>query len=85
MTRQTKVIWANGDISPELLNIIDSEAQLLKSQGKTDDVKELLPDTPIQGQSTTTRTWIDLETAENWIIFLNSLGVPPVSTEIVPE
>lgn len=85
MTRQTKVVWADGVVTPELANIIDSEAQLLKEQGKTDDIKEFLPETPIAGQSTTIRTWIDLETAENWIIFLNSLGVPPVSTEIVPE
>jgi hypothetical protein len=85
MTRKTQVIWDDVTLTQELKNIINSEAQLLAGQGKTDGVNQRIGNSPIPGQNTNIRSWIDLPTAEEWIIFINSLQVPPVSTAILPE
>ena len=85
MSTKTQVIWEDAVLTPELKNIINSEAQLLVGQGKTDGINQSSAATPVPGQNTNVRTWIDLPTAEEWIIFINSLQVPPVSTAILPE
>jgi hypothetical protein len=85
MTRKTQVIWDDVALTQELKDIINGEANVLKEQGKTDGVNQRTGDSPVPGQNTNVRTWIDLETAEQWTIFINALGVPPVSTAILPE
>jgi hypothetical protein len=85
MTRKTQVIWDISTYTDDLNEAIKSEVQLLKDQEKTDGAKVTIEDSPVPGQTTTIRTWISLEVAEQWIIFINSLGVTPVSTGILPE
>lgn len=85
MTRKTQIIWDNSTYTDDLNEAIKAEARLLIDQEKTDGVKVTTEDSPLPGQSTTIRTWTSLEVAEQWIIFINSLGVPPVSSSILPE
>jgi hypothetical protein len=84
MTVQTSVIWNDVDLTEQLTNVIFDEVQILIGQGKTDGVNEKLENTPIAGQNTNIRTWDGQQTAEEWIIFINSLGINPVSSGILP-
>ena len=85
MTVKTRGIWEEAVITEELKSIINQEADILKSQGKTDAVAQKLYNTPVPGQSTIDRTWDTTQTAEQWIIFIYSLSVPPISYTIVSE
>ena len=85
MTVKTRGIWEEAVITEELKSIINQEADILKSQGKTDGINEKFFNTPVPGQSTIDRTWDTTQTAEQWITFIYSLGVPPISYTIVSE
>ena len=85
MSRQTKVIWENATYTSELNDVINAEVDNLVAQSKTDGFNQKTDDDPVPGQNSNIRTWNSLEIAEEWIIFINSLGVPPVSTAILPE
>jgi hypothetical protein len=85
MTVRTSVVWADAVLTQEVKQVVFDEVQILVGQQKTDGINEKLESTPVPGQNTNIRTWIDLPTAEEWIIFINSLQVAPVSTAILPD
>jgi hypothetical protein len=85
MARSTQVVWEDSVLTEQVTQVIFDEVQILIGQGKTDGVNVKTENSPVAGQNTNVRTWIDLQTAEEWIIFINSLQVDPVSTAILPE
>jgi hypothetical protein len=85
MSIQTKVIWSNDALTEQVIAVIGAEIAILVEQEKTDGHNEKTLDDPVVGQITNIRNWNSLQTAEEWIIFINALGVPPVSTAILPE
>jgi hypothetical protein len=86
MTTRTQGIWSISDpiLGNELKATIDAEINILVSQGKTDGLVERVPG-PESNQVTYIRNWTTLQDAEDWLIFVNALEVPPVSTAILPD
>jgi hypothetical protein len=85
MTRKTQVVWQDEILTNQVKQVIFDEVQILVGQEKTNGINEKSENTPVPGQNTNVRTWVDLQTAEEWIIFINALQVNPVSTSILPE
>jgi hypothetical protein len=85
MSIQTKVVWEDSVRTEQLKEVIAAEVGILVQQGKTDGINVQTQNDPIAGQNSNIRTWIDQPTAEGWIIFINSLQIPPVSTAILSE
>jgi hypothetical protein len=85
MTVRTSVVWADDVLTQEVKQVVFDEVQILMGQQKTDGVNVKTENSPVAGQNTNVRTWIDLQTAEEWIIFINALQVDPVSTAILPD
>jgi hypothetical protein len=80
---RTEVIWtdeARATVQP----VATAEVNILVQQGKTDGNVEVIAG-PNPDQVTVHRTWIDLQNAEDWLVFVNALEVPPVSTAILPD
>lgn len=80
---RTQVIWTIENL-PLITQVIADEIQILMDQGKSTDEKDII-DGPGPDQRTFIRPWLTLQDAEDFIIFINSLQVPPVSTAILPE
>lgn len=83
MSIQTKVVWGDTVLTEPVHQVIRDEIAILVSQGKTDGVNVRTENDPIPGQNSNIRTWVDQQTAEEWIIFINALQVAPVSTAIL--
>jgi hypothetical protein len=49
--------------------------------GQTDGIPVIIDDSPVAGQETVNRTWIDTASAQEWIDFLQPYG--PLSVQIV--
>jgi hypothetical protein len=84
MTVRTKVVWNVTDtveVGPIIIAELGVRTPLSEDAG---GIPEILVDTPVVGQNTYIRGWYDLQSAEEWLVFINSLGVPPVSTAILP-
>jgi hypothetical protein len=60
---------------------LGAEADILIGQGKTDGIPVITYDSPIAGQATVIRTWIDIPAAEEWILCMNPYGF--VSAEVI--
>jgi hypothetical protein len=83
MSVTTQGIWTYSNLEQVKTTIAD-EVVLLQSQGKTDGTYVFVGNSPESGQNTTTRTWDSQQTAEQWLTFIYSLGVDPVSYVILP-
>jgi len=83
MSIQTKVVWSDTVLTEPVHAVIRDEIAILVSQEKTDGVNVQTENDPIPGQNSNIRTWVDQQTAEEWIIFINALQVAPVSTAIL--
>jgi hypothetical protein len=83
MSVNTQGIWTNTNLGQVKTTIAD-EVAILQSQGKTDGTYVFLDNSPESGQNSTTRTWDSQQTAEQWLTFIYSLGVDPVSYVILP-
>lgn len=84
MAIKTKVVWNANDtvqVGPIIIAELGVRAHLSSDAG---GVPEILVDTPVTGQNTYIRGWYDQQSAEEWIVFINALGVPPVETAILP-
>jgi hypothetical protein len=79
---QTRGVWTNSDLE-QVKTVIEDEIQIKISQGKTTGLYRYFTDTPGIGNNTTFRVWDTVQDAEEWINFVNSLGVVPVFYEIV--
>lgn len=84
MTVRTQGIWTDTDLNLVKQTIAD-EVQILVTQGKTDGIFQFTAGSPVQGQNTTIRNWDSQQTAEQWLTFIYSLGVDPVSYTILPD
>jgi hypothetical protein len=83
MSVTTQGIWTSLNLEQVKTTIAD-EVVILQSQGKTDGTYVFVNGSPVPSQSTTTRIWDSQQTAEQWLTFIYSLGVDPVSYVILP-
>jgi hypothetical protein len=83
MSVSTQGIWTYPNLNQVKTTIAD-EVAILQSQGKTDGTYVYTDNSPEVGQNTTTRVWDSQQTAEQWLTFIYSLGVDPVSYVILP-
>lgn len=80
MTVTTKAVWVTP-IAPSTIEASQVQVDTMIQEGKTDGIPVITYDSPIAGQETVDRTWVDLAAAQQWLDFLAPYG--PVSTEIV--
>lgn len=84
MTVKTKVVWnVNNlvEVGPIIVAELGVRGHLSSDAG---GVPEILVDTPVAGQNTYIRGWNDQQSAEEWIVWINAIGVPPVESGILP-
>jgi hypothetical protein len=77
MAYETVITWNIASRTPEVTHAIDLYAEELTQQGKTDGI--VVTGDNDQG-ITKTRTWIDLESAQTWVNFVEQYN--PISSVI---
>jgi hypothetical protein len=80
MTVKTHTVW-NMPIPETTLDAIRPVLFTMIQQGKTDGTHVTTYDSPIVGQDTIERTWVDIAAAEEWISCVTPYGI--VSIEII--
>ena len=63
---------------------IDEKVLKMISQGKTDGTMTEMP-SPEPNVRIRSRNWISLESAQEWMDYLNSLNNPPLKIDLVRE
>jgi len=63
------------------LDALGAQADTMIQQGKTDGIPVITVDSPIAGQETVDRTWIDMSAAEEWVWWITPYGF--VSSEVI--
>lgn len=80
-TKATLVDWDSDTDVNAIQSIIASKAEELKTQGKTDNLPEII------GQDVYKRVWLDQPAAEEWLAFVYAVSaehsVPILSAEII--
>lgn len=57
--------------------LIEAKLEEQINLGKTTGHNDVIEDSPEPGQYILERDWIDLEAAQAWVDFINTLGIPP--------
>jgi len=63
---------------------IDEKVSKMVSQGKTDGTMTEMP-SPVPNLRLRSRNWISVESAQEWMDYLNSLDNPPLKIDLVRE
>ena len=80
MTVTTQAIWTMP-IAQSTLDACSAQVTIMVTAGQTDGIPVVTDDSPVAGQETVDRTWIDTASAQEWIDFLQPYS--PVSAQIV--
>lgn len=80
MTVTTQAIWTTP-VAQSTMDACSAQVAIMVTAGQTDGIPVIIDDSPVAGQETVDRTWIDTASAQEWIDFLQSYG--PVSAEII--
>jgi hypothetical protein len=92
MTITTQMIWTMPDPSDSTLRqrvlstLATAQVQIdaMVAAGQTDGIKVVTLDSPVIGEVTAVRTWIDTAAAQEWIDFIIQYGqYEPISTIII--
>lgn len=67
----------------EVKTLTQAKITELFNLGKTDALPKYMLDTPVTGQYTVERNWVDVPSAEYWIDYLNTLSITPVSQTLI--
>lgn len=80
MTVTTHTVWTMP-ILQSTLDALSADVDTMIQQGKTDGIPVITYDSPIAGQETVVRTWVDIAAAEEWILCMTPYGF--VSAEVI--
>jgi ABC-type molybdate transport system substrate-binding protein len=84
MSITTHGVWIDADYQL-VREEIRAQSEIFLFEGKTNGYRLFENDTPVPGQVTIIRRWNSQEAAEEFIEFVNSLDVKPVSYVILPD
>ena len=80
--------WTQGTSGPgtrpwheSMLEAAQIQIDAMVAAGQTDGIKVITENSPVLGQLTAVRTWIDMPAAEEWIAF--TIQYEPISATII--
>lgn len=80
MTITTRAIWTSP-VATSTIDALDAKVNSMVAAGQTDGIKVSTENSPVLGELTVDRTWVDTAAAQEWIDFLQPFN--PVSVEII--
>lgn len=80
MTTTTKGVWT-VPIATITIDALYAKIDSMVAAGQTDGIKVSTENSPVLGELTVDRTWVDTAAAQEWIDFLQPFN--PVSVEII--
>ena len=80
MTITTRASWTSP-VEISTIDALDAKVNLMVAAGQTDGIKVSTENSPVPGEFTIDRTWVDTAAAQEWIDFLQPFN--PVSAAII--
>jgi hypothetical protein len=80
MTITTQMVWTMP-VEESMVAASQIQVDAMVAAGQTDGLKKCTDNSPVIGEVTAERTWIDTTAAQEWIDFIIQYG--PISATIV--